>query len=334
MRKVFRDGDAKLMWHLVVRQKHFALHMIRLPRSTRRIGHMLATLACVVGLSSCSSAGDASSVAKNRGVLLVPQMNAGWAGWCLAELPAGGCARGKSRPPVIAETWTSEGPPAVTFGYVLTTSQVISVSIDGGSPIPTRTEAALPDGLRGVVVEIPGLNLETADARPRVKPLNQKGETIAQPAGRPRQMSPGILGLEVPTRSLTNPARPTSGACRISSTPLTGLKIGGGSVITRVTSYSGLLGQGFISCASTSYSLDGWPILAGMFLNASHPGMTPASLPAMQPLSGHPGVFQALSSEGEMLARRIPGAWLAVVKGQGLTQRLTLLEHLSATVHI
>ena len=138
----------------------------------------------------------------------------------------------------------------------------------------------------------------------------------------------------MPTRRLTNPAQPTSGACRIGSTHLTGLKIGGGSVITKVTSYSGLLGQGFISCASASYSLAGWPILAGMFLNASHPGMTPALLPAMQPLSGHPGTFQAPGSEGEMVARRIPGAWLAVAKGKALAQRLTLLEHLSATVDL
>ena len=146
----------------------FALHMTGLPRSMRRIGRMLVIALCVVGLSACSSAGDVSSVTRNQGVLLVPQMNAGWAGWCLAELPGGGCARGKSRPPVIAETWTSEGPPTTTFGYALTTSQVFSVSIDGGSPIPTRTEAALPDGLRAVVVKIPGLNLETADALPRL----------------------------------------------------------------------------------------------------------------------------------------------------------------------
>jgi hypothetical protein len=54
----------------------------------------------------------------------------------------------------------------------------------------------------------------------------------------------------------------------------------------------------------------------------------------MQPLSGHPGISQAPGTEGEIVARRIPGAWLAVVKGQGLAQRLTLLEHLSATVQL
>jgi hypothetical protein len=322
MRIVFRDRDA----NAVGRRKVVVPHMMDPLRAVRRCGRMLVIVLCVVGLSACSSA---PSAAKDQGVLLVPRMDAGWAGWCLD-----GCVSGSSRPPVIAETWTSESPPTRTFGYALTTSQVLSVSIDGGSPIPTRAEAALPDGLRAVVIEIPGLNLETAERLPRLTPLNASGETIPQAAGRPKPDYAGILGVEVPTRSLTNPARPTSGACRISSTHLAGLKIGGGSVITRVTSYSGLRGQGFISCASTSYSLDGWPILAGMFLNASHPGMTPPSLPAMQPLSGHPGIFQAPGTEGEMVARRIPGAWLAVVKGQGLAQRLTLLEHLSATVHL
>jgi hypothetical protein len=35
-----------------------------------------------------------------------------------------------------------------------------------------------------------------------------------------------------------------------------------------------------------------------------------------------------------MIARRIPGAWLVVANGENLQQRLILLEHLHATVHL
>jgi hypothetical protein len=72
-----------------------------------------------------------------------------------------------------------------------------------------------------------------------------------------------------------------------------------------------------------------WNVL----LDAAHPGSTPALLPAMQPLAGHPGVFRGPGVEGETIARRIPGAWLLVAKGKGLQQRLLVLSHIHVSVH-
>jgi hypothetical protein len=250
---------------------------------------------------------------------------------------ARGCGVGRSHPPIIAETWNSGGPPPATVGYALTTSRVLSVSLDKETPIATRVEATLPDGLRAVVMEIRGKELLSEDqSLPRFTPLDADGEPITESAD--SSYLHGPLMLAVPTANVDDPADPTFGPCRISGSHLHGLTPTGGSIVTQVRSYSGLIGQGFISCASTSYSLDGWPLLAGILLSASHPGSAPPALPAMTPLSGHPGVFRAPGPEGssledQMLARRVPGGWLVVARAK-LPQRLALLEHLRATVHV
>lgn len=104
--------------------------------------------------------------------------------------------------------------------------------------------------------------------------------------------------------------------------------------MTRATHMADVIGRPFLSCASTSYSYEGWPLVAAILLDAGHPGSMPASLPAMTALPGHPGVFAAPVAEGQALARRIKGAWLAVAQGHNLAQRLMLLDHLSAFVHL
>jgi hypothetical protein len=104
--------------------------------------------------------------------------------------------------------------------------------------------------------------------------------------------------------------------------------------MTQVRPHREVYGREFVSCAYTAYLFKNWPIVAGVLLDASRPGATPASLPAMQPLQGHPGIFQGPGVEGETIARRIPGAWLVVAKGEGLQQRLTLLQHLQATIRL
>jgi hypothetical protein len=286
----------------------------------------------LVALSCSGIAGGNSRVVKHQEILLVPPMNAGSAGWCMAIPPEGGCAAGRSRPPIVAESWTSGGPPTVTMGYALTTSQVLSVSISGGSSIPTRAEAALPDGLRAVVIEVRGLNPEH-EQLPHFTPLNAQGERMLQSSGRGSEIRGRGLASEVPVRNVDNPARPSSGACRISQEHLVGLKSEAGSVITVVKSQVGLIGQGFLSCASTSYKLDGWPLLACVLLDAGHPGADPPPLPNMKPLAGHPGIFEAPGPEGEFVARRVNGAWLGVARAE-LGQRVTLLEHLHATVRL
>jgi hypothetical protein len=296
----------------------------------------LAGIGVCLVVASCSAGSGGPRAAKGSAVLLVPEVNAGVVGWCLSTPPGSGCARGRSRPPVIAETWSSRAS-TVTFGYALTAGVVRSVSVDGGGPIATQPQDALPDSLRSVAVEIPGLDPER-ERLPRFTPRNAAGEIIGQSPGRGAEFSSGSISTEVHIRNIGDPAWPRSGACRIVSKGLVDVTAHAGSVISAVRAYSGLIGEGYISCASTSYTAYGWPLLACVLLDASHPGAAPRPLPEMKPLRGHEGVFYAPGPEGAglergLVARRIPGGWLVVSRAK-LEQRVKLLEHLHAEVRV
>jgi hypothetical protein len=318
----------------------------------------LAVAACLLTVASCSQSADKSlhtglnrdigtQVVRHTPVLLLPTITGGEGGWC-ATLHSGVCPTANPvrtfHDPIVAESWSSQSsfPPVkyATIGFVLTTSEVAAVSVDDGRSVPTHAESVLPDNLRAAVVEfrggplrhVPGFNVNV----PLVSlgslsftPLDSKDQLIPQTT---EQRAP--LSFYIPGRGWMRPASAPRGVCEIQASHLAGLVAPAGFVLTRVTPHTGLIGRPFVSCASNSYNFAGWPLVASVLLDATHPGSTPAPLPAMKPLLGHPGVFQALAAQGEMLARRIPGAWLIVARGEGLQQRLIVLEHLSATVHL
>ncbi len=315
----------------------------------------LAVLGVAVSLltaTACSHSRPVSSrtshvdsgrqVVRHEAVLLLPPIEGGVGGWCIATKP-GECSAARAfRGPIVAQTNSGQSPPPVQVGIVLATSDVSAVSVDGGSAIPTRTESALPDHLHVAVVEVRGGPLENVPGfgvGPRsldFTPLNSNGVPIHQMI-RPN----GSLVFAIPSQRWRSPASPPRGICEVNAKHLGGLMPQGGVVVSHVEPHTGLVAQPLLACASTIYRFDGSPLLASVLLDAAHAGSTPGPLPAMQPLSGHPGVFQAvggafggLSSQGRMLARRTAGAWLVVAEGSGLQQRLRLLEHLSATVHL
>jgi hypothetical protein len=81
--------------------------------SWRRGVHRLAIC------SACSSAGGEVSapgefsVATYHEVLLVPRLQAGWAGWCMVRVNVegeGGCGGPVADLPIVAEDWSSGGP--------------------------------------------------------------------------------------------------------------------------------------------------------------------------------------------------------------------------------
>jgi hypothetical protein len=272
---------------------------------------------------------------KTERIALVPDVDAGTAGWCIVTSSGGACPVGLSGTLIITQSWSGSGPPPVYEGYAVTTAKVAAASVDGRTTVPTRSDPDLPAGWRVVSVEARQKgSSERGDLMPvpRFAAANAKGERL--PATRVRGLPLSIV--EVPTRAVPNhpAAGSTSDVCQIRAMRLPGLIPRGGSVITTSRPYATLGGNGLLSCASSSYELEGWPILAGVLLSASHPGATPARWPALRALSGHPGVFTSPGIEGEMLARHISGAWLVVAKGKGVQQRATLLERLSATVHL
>lgn len=309
---------------------------------------VMATVASAVGGSSCSSVTNASSgphpngkyvsrPARNGHVLLVPTLRGGSAGWCMATAAEGtaGCAEPRtSTGPIVAEDGCDRAEGETNL-YALTTSSVAAVSVEGGHPIPTRADPALPSGLRSVVVELlgrkgqahPGLRL----ACPHMIPLDAKAEPIQQLA------KPAMpLDLKLPgTLRWERPAHPPTGACRLSAEHLPPeIAARWGSIATRIRPYPGLIGRAFLSCVDTVYFYLGEHALdSAVLLDAVHPGATPPPLPGMKPVAGHSEIFQASGSEGKLVARRIPGAWLVVEETDNIGPRvpMSLLEHLRAS---
>ncbi len=317
----------------------------------RRVTWLLVGIAVVASTvcgMGCGDAGIVVGVGADSGlnhpyeVLLIPEANAGWAGWCFIAIggaQGGGCDGAQSHAPVIVEAWSGtdgSGSNAETVGVALTTAAVARVRIgEGGVSVPTRAEKALPGGLRAVVVKVSGKLRNAGGGFPRFIPLDSAEMTIPQP--RRETTNPLIKWLSA--RRVANPARPLKGICEIRSrNNPRDLTVNGGEVISEVHGFSGIIGDGFITCASTSYELDGWPLVASVLISASSPGATPPSLPDMKPVPGHPGVFSSPGGErpgpeGELFARRVRGAWLEVKKAKA-AQRLALLKDLRVGIHV
>jgi len=321
--KSFRDG----LW-----RRHRACYV-----RPDRVAPILAAAICVFVVSSCSaSSALIVRVIPNGEVALVPRVSAGWAGWCMAVVDKGSSSCGSNRAvnPIFSESWSAEG--GATRGAALTTSEVMTVSVDGSRPVPTRETSAVAGvvGLRSVIVEIQSKKIRVDDnsAYPHFTPLNASGSVIR----RSTTIGPP-LGVSVPVRRWQQPQHAPTGVCEL-RTNWPGVSARWGKVTIEVKeSYPGLIGRPFLSCASTEYFREQQPVEAGILLDASHPGTEPPPLPAMKAVSGHPGIFQAQgeSGEGQLLARRVPDAWLVVEEGGStFDERLALLEHLRARVAV
>ena len=293
---------------------------------------MLLGLAAAVSLvaTACAVGGSLTAVAQHEVILLVPPVQAGGTGWCLVTLADaeqhGGCAGVRARYPIIAQTLEANNPPPEAGGVLLTAPQVAAVSVGGSAPLATHAESVLPDGLRVLKWRIAGERETTPGFPPSITLLAADGAAIPQA---PRRGRPLITFL--PTENLNGPLPPRHGVCSVEATRLPGLSVKDSSVSRNVSAYEGLIGDAFMECATTEYVLRHWRILASVLIDAAHPGAPSAALPDMRPVAGHAGTFAAPGQEGPQVARRIRGGWLIVSKGDGQSQRLLLLEHLSAT---
>jgi hypothetical protein len=323
-----------------------------------RLTAVTAVLLCAVTVSGCARAAAHSAYVSrpvpNSHVLLAPELQGGWAGWCLARgfqtatEGSYGCEQltSTSSGPIFAEEGCDEDETRIDI-YALTTSEVAAVSVYGGAPIPTTTHATLPDGLRAAAVEIIRHNGHPSIAShcPRMTPLDAEGKPIREAGKRAARlrfakMLPGTRRWDrgVPGQNPGwNARRPAHGACELRATQLPReTSARWGNVATVIRPEKGLIGQALMSCVDVTYFyLEEHALDAAVLLDASHPGATPPPLPGMKPLAGHPGIFEAPDSD-EMAARRIPGAWLVVEEndGIGLDVPVELLEHLRATIRL
>jgi hypothetical protein len=305
---------------------------------------------CLLEAACAGSAGSMYRPTATRGTLvaggaevaLLPRLGAGQGGWCVTTIAAGACPTLRSlvfSGPIISEEWTgrsSTTTEAVDEAVVLTTSSVAAVSLEGSAPYAMHGYA-LPDHLRGIVIDLRGTShqhaLGTAVPLPfptaHFTALSSKGQAIRQ------THAPGPpLGFAVPARTWGPRARQPAGVCSLHQRALPGLVSEGGGVMTVARDHPAVRGREFVDCLQVRYLLDSWPLEVDVLLDAAHPGSTPALLPEMHVVPGHRGLFQGPTVEGEAIARRVAGAWLIVSKGEGQQQRLSLLEHLRANVQL
>lgn len=235
--------------------------------------------------------------------------------------------------PIYVESCDSGEEGLVVF--VLTTSQVASVSIEGGARVLTATNATLPDGLRAAALQRPSRERVPDFSRhcPAVAAFDASGTTIPQIPAKGAAMD-----SELQTTIWEYPGQPPRGPCELHATRLRrGTRPWSGMVVRRVRPARGLLGRAFLSCASTFYvHRGGEDITAAILLDAANPGAAPAPLPGMQALAGHPGIFLAPSSKRTIVARRVAHAWLVASEEtpEGLAVPLALLKHLRASIQL
>jgi hypothetical protein len=301
-------------------------------------------IACLVVFAACGSAGTTSASERDHvsgpfghQVLLMPAIQAGLAGWCMAVDKPRQCLTPQlHNGPIMLLNRSMIDEHRTVVVAAVTTSEVAAVSINHRRRVPTRTGMVLPDGLRAAVVEEPGSrgSQRTISATA----FDKHGRPIVQ---RLVPSEPLLVGV-LPFRKWKRPAPPVHGICEMSSYGDRSIEARWGSVATKLRSYISKIGGALVSCAWTEYDVEGWPLEGAVLLDAARPGSMPPPLPGMKPLAGHPGVFEAPiaspPANGEAVARRIPHAWLVVAFGEqgsvDLRQRLAVLGHLHAKIHL
>ena len=342
---------------LMAKQTPRAGRVARMPRLRWGLGCLLAS-GLAFGMHSAPVRGDAMAEAPAGVVtqeryepVLVPKTTAGMVGWGVFYNGFAGRNYQELRPEsgqwllAARQRRARVKPPYAAIGFLITSSRVAAVSIDGSPPLSTSPEPGLPFGLRILAYEIPLASAE--QARRYVKEgwgsrlglsrvlvaYDAQGQQLAEPVGE-RMDEP----LE--TRSWEHPANRGSGACRIAARHLgslsprvgTGLTPLSGSVVLGLRPTLDLSGRPFLSCANTTFQFGTRRLIAAVLVDARHPGGRPAPIPETHRARGRPGVVRSIAPHVELVARRLPRGWLVVEGGSSLDERLIVLQHLAATI--
>lgn len=248
-----------------------------------------------------------------------------------------------------------------SVGFVVTGPQVAAIRI-GDRTIRTFTSYQLPVGDRAAVfflgakaptplagwrpgqpinsrmrIPIPGPSglRWTSVATTAVLPLDSTGHILPTAAASPDYgyvrgwhywQAPSAVTPRIHESPYHGATRPHPGICELSQRRLPGLTAVWGSTITTLPTVNDYVGELFVSCVSTEYYFNGWPMAAAVLVDARHPGAILGPIPGARRV---PGDGDAVDFAGASLsARRVGNAWLVVQGGYNTAQRVTVLRAL------
>ncbi len=287
--------------------------------------------------ASAGRAFDASEVGPRAfNVRLYPSTYVGVAGWCeqLEEHGAlvGGSACGAVPTTSVPFTMIygfGGGDSAETTTVAVTIPEVASVRVNGVRSVTPVAVPGLPYGLRAVRVVT-----SRAERLPPAmkKAVRREGIVLVAFDAQGRRLPDGpIFASQRQARVLSwrSPRPPARGSCQLKVKGMPSLVARAGGVATDIRPFPGdLVGQAFLPCAETRYTLRGEPVRALAVLNAADPSAPVAELPNFRPVANAPGFF----AQGSLTATREGKLWLMVGQGRGRTQDIAVLRHLRASV--
>lgn len=270
--------------------------------------------------------------AQDAEVRLTPGLEGGWVGWCMTLRVNGvgstHCPVTPRSEEVAYERWEAAG--AATRGVALVNAPAEAVAVDYADSAVAAVPVEGVPGLSAAVVELAAPFPAKSGWFDEFDPVSHDVRTSgARGYGAPEN----DYSVSLPTAGWQAPQEPPAGACSLVATRLPGLRPRFGHVATSLSPTPGVAGGGFASCADTEYSFGRSSLDAAILLDADEPGlMEPAELPGATRVHHHPGLFSAPGWNGEILARRVGEAWLAVEGGASLRQRIEVLAHLRPRV--
>ncbi len=267
---------------------------------------------------------------------VAPALEAGALGWEYIETEArggggGSCCSPLTHPAQLLSISRGSGPWST--GTVITAPAVAAVSVEGRTPVPTRS-GGLPYGMRYATVAVKRLGVTPVA-------FNARGQRITAEGFEALPRRHDFEGPYAP-HGWSAPAPPPGAPCELSVSGSSGFSPLGGDVVGRVKGYRLFESRGFQSCADTYYALGRSTLEAAVLLDAEQPGAAPAPLPYMRSAPGASGIFDAPgglmqgghTGSANLTAERLPGAWLIITGGSGPAQQLELLGRLRATIHL
>jgi hypothetical protein len=265
-------------------------------------------------------------------VRLAPGLEGGWVGWCMSVRVSTHrvtrCPVAPRQEGIGYESWEAGGNG--TRGIALVNAPSEAVAVDEASTAEVAVPVSGVPGVAAALVEIPEPFPAGSHWFDEFEPVLRN---FRSSGGRGFSAPERAYSVGLPATSWRAPEHPPVGVCSMTAVHLPGLTPRFGHVVTSLAPTPGLAGDGFASCVDTEYSLARSSLDAAMLLDAAQPGSaTPMPLPSAAPVHHHPGLFSAPGWNGQILARRVGSAWIAVEGGASLRQRIQLLSHLRASV--